>query len=44
MQSNERLKVLEKIEKLTQDITISMNAIRQENEKQLDLLAEELCK
>lgn len=28
----------EKIEKLTQDITISMNAIRQENEKQLDAM------
>lgn len=28
----------EKIEKLTQDITVSMNAIRQENEKQLDAM------
>ena len=28
----------EKIEKLTQDITLSMNAIRQENEKQLDAM------
>ena len=28
----------EKIEKLTQDITISMNSIRQENEKQLDAM------
>ena len=28
----------EKIEKLTQDITINMNAIRQENEKQLDAM------
>lgn len=28
----------EKIEKLTQDITVNMNAIRQENEKQLDAM------
>ena len=28
----------EKIEKLTQDITLSMNSIRQENEKQLDAM------
>jgi len=32
------LKNEEKIEKLTQDITLSMNAIRQENEKQLDAM------